>query len=217
MKKNLQENIVSPKNQNTASFYKYGTGEGFKILFIGNSITKHRPKPEANWFNDCGMAASDVSKDYVHQLMNMISEVKENVSYAILPIADFEWNITDFDIEGKFSEPKEYDADIIIMFFGANVDESYLQNPKPFGEAYKKLRNYFSNGQKTKFFHSAGFYIRPQFDSEKKKIADEYGDCYIDISHINSREETHGLYNHPNDLGMSEIAKVFFEKIKPFL
>ena len=28
-----------------------------KILFVGNSITKHAPKADINWLNDCGMAA----------------------------------------------------------------------------------------------------------------------------------------------------------------
>ena len=28
-----------------------------RVLFVGNSITRHEPKPEIGWINDWGMAA----------------------------------------------------------------------------------------------------------------------------------------------------------------
>ena len=42
---------------------------GFGALFVGNSLTKCRPKPDIGWTNDCGMAASASENDYVHLLM----------------------------------------------------------------------------------------------------------------------------------------------------
>lgn len=215
--KKFQENIVPSNNQNAASFYKYGSGNELKILFIGNSITKHRPKPEIGWTNDCGMAASEASKDYVHQLITLISKIKTNVSYAILPIANFERDIVNFDIEKNFDEAKKYAADIIIMFFGTNVNKEYLENTEPFRIAYRNLRNYFYNAEKTKIFHVTCFYHRPQLDMQKKKVADEFGDFFIDISDISNKEETHGQFNHPSDLGMKEIAELLFEKIKKYI
>ena len=67
-KEKYQENIVPAVNQNNSNVYIYGES-GFRVLFVGNSITKYRPKPDIGWNNDCGMAASAPENDYVHLLM----------------------------------------------------------------------------------------------------------------------------------------------------
>ena len=45
-----------------------------KVLFIGNSITRHEPKPEIGWDNDWGMAASCRENDYVHVAVRFLEE-----------------------------------------------------------------------------------------------------------------------------------------------
>ncbi len=218
-----QENIVPSANQNNSNVYIYGES-CFRVLFVGNSITKHRPKPDMGWNNDCGMAASAPENDYVHLLMKKIrEEYRADASYCIATAADFEREFfkdgLETNIKNRYSKAKEYSPDIIIMFFGANVPKEYDKTEVPqvkFGEAYEKLRNYLKNDN-TLVFHSQGFYIRPVLDAEKKAVAEKYGDTFINIEDIRSRDETHGKFNHPSDIGMKEIADAFWKAIKPKL
>ncbi len=214
--KDLQKNIVPATNQNTESFYIHKEGSGVRVMFVGNSITKHAPKPEMGWTNDCGMAASSIDKDYVHILEKRISEVDPDAAFSLLQVADYEWNFFKKDAQTEYAEPAKFKPDIVIMFFGANVDKDYdtAENPpKTFGKAFEDLRNTLNSG-KTRFIISDGFYIRPVLDAEKKKVAEKYGDCYANLEDIRSREDTHGMFNHPSDLGMAMIADRFWECIE---
>ena len=214
--RDLQENKISAVNQNKKHFYTYGGGS-FKVMFVGNSITKHGPVSE-NWNRDCGMWASAPEKDYVHRLIKtMETELNRQIAYSIVTAADFERQFDKVSADSLYSDAENYDPDIMIMFFGANVPKEYDTAASPavrFGEAYERLRNYLS-GEKTLVFHSQGFYIRPVLDEEKLAVAKKYGDTFINIESIRDREETHGLCNHPNDLGMKEIAEAFWRAVKP--
>ena len=46
----------------------FGTLKADRILFLGNSLTLHGPKPEIEWTGNWGMAASAQDKDFVHLL-----------------------------------------------------------------------------------------------------------------------------------------------------
>ena len=213
----LQENIVPAKDQTVLGFYSYdGDKTGKKILFIGNSITKHRPKPEIGWENDCGMAASSLENDYVHRLMSKIRTVDSEAKFAIQAAWEIENNFEDFNNE-KILPSREYEADIIIMFFGANVSKDYKDRTdlkKSFAEACGELRNYVNPENKAKVYWFGGFYIRPEIDAEKEKAANICGDKYTSLGDIPFRTETHGKFNHPGDLGMEEIAELMWETIK---
>ena len=221
MNKNLQENNVPAVNQNEKSFYNLKDGTSIRVLFVGNSITKHAPKPEIGWFNDCGMAASSVDKDYVHILMNKIQSVDSNAAFALLQVAEFERDFENYDIENRYCEARDFNADIIIMFFGANVNKKYGTEYKPkvtFKEKYKKLRDYLNTSGKALVLHSEGFYIRPILNEEKKSVAAETGDKWIELGDIVRREDTHDIkFNHPNDLGMAEIAERCWDALKDSL
>jgi hypothetical protein len=52
---------------------KIGALKADRILFLGNSLTLHGPKPEIKWTGNWGMAASAQDKDYVHLLTAAIN------------------------------------------------------------------------------------------------------------------------------------------------
>ena len=78
--KDLQENIIPAEGQNEKDYFSEGNG-GLKILFVGNSISRHAPKPEVGWTGDWGMAASEAEKDYLHLI---VAKIKEK-SFATSP------------------------------------------------------------------------------------------------------------------------------------
>ena len=215
---NFQSNIVPAIGQNAQTVFIHGRENSkIKILFVGNSITKHAPKPSIGWERDCGMAASDLAHDYVHLILQKIMDkYDENASFAIAQVAPYERGFFECTPDRDYEAAKNFGADIVIMFYGANVQKSYdtMGNPpKTFGRAYEDMRNYLASSDSA-VYHSMGFFIRPVLDAEKLSVAKKYGDHFIDISDIRTLAETHGEFNHPSDLGMQMIADRFFEAIE---
>ncbi|MBO5285768.1 MAG: hypothetical protein J6B16_02600 [Clostridia bacterium] len=213
--KDYQVNVVPSKNQNDKNVFIFNEPDAkIKILFAGNSITKHAPKPEIGWVNDCGMAASSIEDDYLHQYIKLVKQrFNVNVSYAIAQVADYERTFLDTTPDLLYKKAKDFNADIVICFYGANVPKTYDVDPNPiktFETAYKDMRDYLSNGR-AKVYTSMGFYIRPVLEKEKLSVCKTTGDVYVDIDDIRSLDEAHGLFNHPSDLGMRLIAERFFD------
>lgn len=217
--KDFQKNIIPAFGQNPNNVYLFDNEKSkLRILFVGNSITKHAPRPEVGWNNDCGMAASSIEKDYVHLIVKWLQEKYDpNLAFGVAQVAAYERSFFEKTPSDMYYEAKDFKPNIIIMFFGANVSKNYdtMENPpKRFGAAYEELRNYLACDN-TKVFHSEGFYIRPVLDYEKNQVAEKYGDTFISMKGINDIPETHGMFNHPGDYGMEQIAKRFFEAIEP--
>lgn len=217
MAKNLQENIVPAENQNVGSVFLDEPGDDIRVLFVGNSITKHAPKPQIGWTRDCGMAATCIDNDYVHILKRRILDIRPHASFGIIQVADFERRFETFDIQKEYRRGIDFDADIIIMFFGANVRKDYDDESDPavsFGVHYRELRCALDTKNSAFVIHSQGFYIRNKLDEEKKAAAEFFGDQYVELGDIVTREETHGEFNHPSDKGMREIADKFWAVIE---
>lgn len=215
--KDLQENIVPAEKQNSKPVW-INENTGLRIVFAGNSITKHAPKPDIGWDRDCGMAASSLENDYVHLILAKIKQYDPNVAWCIAQVASFERNFFEKEAKEDYQAAADFGADIVIMFYGANVSKEYdtmKAPPKTFSKAFEDMRNLLSGNGKAKVYISEGFYIRPVLDAEKKTVAEKYGDIFIEMDDIRRKEETHGMFNHPGDLGMKEIADRFWQHIEP--
>ena len=112
--KDLQENIVPVENQNAGDFYVHKEGSGVRVMFVGNSITKHAPKPQIGWTNDCGMAASSIDKDYVHILERRIGEIDKDAAFGLLQVAHFEHEFADMDPAVYYSQQIKFKPDVVI-------------------------------------------------------------------------------------------------------
>ncbi len=218
--KDLQKNDVPATGQVKKSVFIH-ENSGIRILFAGNSITKHSPRPAMGWLNDCGMAASDIEHDYVHLLLSKIREYDKNAAWAIAQVGSYEANLFNgASPNDHHSEAADFNADIIIMFYGANTPKEYdgMENPKrTFRSAYEEMRNFLNKSGKAKILHGEGFYVRPKLDEEKMEVAEKYGDIWVSLDGIGTREDTHGRFNHPSDKGMQIIADKFWEKLEPLL
>lgn len=220
----LQKNVVPAEHQVKKAFRAFGKENGSpRVLYVGNSITRHGPRPSIGWTNDCGMAASSVDKDYVHVNAAMVAKVKSNAEFAYLNVADsLERKFTDpgWKPETYFKDVKTFKPDIVVFFFGANVAKTYDANPpaspRSFKDAVLALRDYLDTGT-TKFLISEGFYIRPVLDAEKKAAAAARGDVFVAIDDFRRGSDVHGRFNHPNDKGMQRIAQRFFEAMAAML
>lgn len=223
----FQANPVPALGQNAKNQKAFDPeGTGPRILFVGNSITLHGPRPEIGWTNNWGMAASALEKDYVHLLQKKIASVRPDAQCCLLQVAGtFERSFfaSNWSCEERFGWAREFKPDIIVLFFGANVPSSYdngTMDPAPartFGEALESFRSFLDPDGKAVALFSQGFYVRPKLDAEKEAVAKKRGDIFVNLEDVRSRADAHGAYNHPGDLGMELIAERFWESIEPLL
>ena len=206
-----------------------------KVLFIGNSITKHSPSEENGWLGNWGMAATSEENDYVHRLTERINKKYSNVEFKWENIFKFEkyfYDFSKFDTS-KFLPLAEFGADIIVATFGANIrnvtneQDAELETDEIFTpQRYSDLINFFNPNRKAAVI-AAVTTLTPEENAEViKEAAKRSGYTLVDISDLTQRKYTAADYrecgsvftpnviapvlNHPGDLGMEEIANRLF-------
>lgn len=138
----LQKNDVPAVGQVRQSVFIH-ENSGLRILFAGNSITKHSPRPAMGWLNDCGMAASDEAHDYVHLLLDRIRRYDPNPAWAIAQVGSYEANLWNgAKPSDAHADAAAFGADIIVMFFGANVPKDYETTETPPRRFADRLRRH---------------------------------------------------------------------------
>lgn len=196
-----------------------------KVLFLGNSITLHGPLESIGWSGNWGMAASQMSKDYVHLVLAKIeAESKGKPDALIRNVADFERQYATFDIEESLRESLAFKADLIILAIGENV--SPLTTPVQQAEYQMAVAALLRS---LRHSPSTRVYVRSTFwsDSEKNKAmlqaCEQSGAVFIDLGRLDSDEtnfaraerriEHAGVAAHPGDKGMEAIANGLWKAI----
>ena len=223
----MDKNTVSAKNQlqqtDLVRFYNLG-GKGKRVMFTGNSITLHSVRPSIGWHNECGMAASSEENDYVHILMDKISEIEPDSCYCICQVADWE---TDYkNGESKYhlyENAREFDTDIIVMRFVENCPRDNFDS-----EIFKKELNslllYLNKSKNSRIIMTTGFWKHPGDEAIIEYAKENNLPCVKlnDLGELDEMKalglfEHDGVANHPGDFGMKTIAERIFVELEKII
>jgi hypothetical protein len=189
-----------------------------KILFLGNSITKHSPAPDLGWYGDWGMAATSEDKDFVHLLVGKLKfEAGLNIDFKVQNIASWE---RDFNDTTNFKVLRDYNADIIVIRLGENIDVDYAKKNN-YQLALEKLIKYLVTDGTKGVVVSNNFRNNAYKDNVQKTVAITNGYNFADISILDTDPDNHaynnfensGVASHPSDFGMVNIANILFYNI----
>ncbi len=196
-----------------------------KVLFLGNSITKHGPKADIDWSGNWGMAASAEAKDYVHLVTKALTEKSGAVPKVLVKnIADFERAYARYDIATKLKEAVDFQADLIILAIGENVpglktpeDKAKLQ------ESVTKLLTTLKGDRKPTILVRSCFWANAAKDGALRGACDAVSGVYVDISGLGKDKKNFarserpfkhaGVANHPGDQGMAAIAEALVKAL----
>ena len=186
-----------------------------KLLFLGNSITRHGKAENLGWCGDWGMAASSKENDYVHKLISKFCQKGVKVSVCIANLSDWERTRNMDLLFTKYSSALRFDADYVIVRLGENAcPDKYLSE---FELCYGELTDLFSrNG--AKIVLTDLFWEYEPFDNFVAELAKARGYAFAEIHDLGNDDEMkaigkfshNGVAVHPGDKGMAEIAERIF-------
>jgi alpha-galactosidase len=196
-----------------------------KVLFLGNSITRHGPKADIDWSGNWGMAASAEAKDYVHVFTKSLSDKQGSAPEILVKnIADFERAYQGYDFAAKLKEAINFQADLIVLAIGENVPALKTPEEKAkLQEAVTKLLTTLKGDRKPVILVRSGFWANAAKDEALRGASEAVGGIYADISALAKdkslfgraeREFKHdGVANHPGDKGMAAIAEALMKAL----
>ena len=220
-----------------------GAEEPLKVLIIGNSITQHTPSVPKGWIANWGMAATSREKDYVHLLNTLAVAENQDVEMHWVNISEYEMYFYDWSkVTNDYSAYVDFDADIIIATFGANIknsanegDSSY-ENDQTFNpEKYKAIIDHFNPGNDAKVIAGATPLTLDSTVAIIEEAAETYSYTYVDMTGITGQdytaakyaeqlqtlfgvsEITSGVLGHPGDDGMQSMADALWISLKEMI
>lgn len=220
----IDKNTVSSENQlpenEFITFDTKNNAEGLRVLFFGNSITRHGVKEDIGWHHDWGMAASAKEKDYVHLVLSEIRKTHPDASACICQGADWERNYPQgISCLEKFKAARDFSADIIVIRVIENCNHKEFDR-EVFLCEYKNMIDHFNPTGKAKVVVTTSFWIHP-LDEQIRQAAQEcgYGVAELGVLGEDDKNKAIGLFehegvaNHPGDEGMKAIADAILEKL----
>lgn len=196
-----------------------------RVLFLGNSITRHGPKADIGWSGNWGMAASVEEKDYVHLVTEGLSStVKTPCETMVNNIAAFEREYATYDLKPMLDEAGEFDPDLVILAIGENVPKLDSAEAKTkFAESVRNLLKAFQKEGGPVIVVRSCFWANEAKDEVLRQVCTEVNGIFVNIDQLGSdesnyarseREFSHkGVAAHPGDKGMKEIADAILKAL----
>lgn len=206
---------VGQLNGNDCVSFETTENADIKLLFLGNSITRHGKAENLGWCGDWGMAASSKENDYVHKLISKFCLKGVKVSVCIANLSDWERTRNMDLLFTKYLSALRFNADYVIVRLGENAClDKYLSE---FELCYGELTDLFSrNG--AKIVLTDLFWEYEPFDNFVAELAKARGYAFAEIHDLGNDDAmkaigkfSHGgVAVHPGDKGMAEIAERIF-------
>jgi alpha-galactosidase len=191
-----------------------------RVLFLGNSITKHGPKADIDWSGNWGMAASAAAKDYVHVFTTSLTQMQGSAPTILVKnIADFERAHQAYDFATKLKEAIDFQADLIVLAISENVPAMKTAEEKTkFQEAVTKLLTTLKGAQKPKILVRSCFWANAAKDEALRGACAAVDGISVDISALGKNEKNFarserpfkhaGVANHPGDAGLLSATEI---------
>lgn len=196
-----------------------------KILFLGNSITRHSPKPSIDWHGNWGMAATAEAKDYVHLITAGITQAQGTAPQILVNnIAQFEREHATYDIHKNLAEAAAFGASHIVIAIGENVPALTTDEAKAtFKTKMQALLKLLNGPQKPVIIVRSSFWANPAKDQILEETCREVGGVFVDAGTLGKDESNYaraerpyknaGVANHPGDKGMQAIADAILKAL----
>lgn len=197
----------------TAPTYRRAVEGGVRVLFIGNSITLHAPKPSIGWTSFCGMAASAREKDFVHLVTAGIErKTGRKADLLVRNLADFERGFESYDLK-LIDDLVAFRPDYLVVSLGENVrplkDDA---DRAAFRTSFRNLLKRFSEVERSRFVVKGAFWPNQSRDEIIGQVANELAVCFVSAPCRGNADRALGLFahagvaNHPGDEGMKMMA-----------
>lgn len=219
----IEKNTVSAQAQiRNKNVEIVENGGKYKVLFIGNSITRHGPKPDIGWEHDWGMAASAREKDYVHVAVKLLEEKLGKIDYAIANCADWESHYYDDEKISVLADARAFCADIVVIRLGENMWSAHENFAKyPIGPHFVSMVEYVCSNPSAQVIVTDLFWKNPTIDDAIHTAAKAKGYTLVTLGDLGDEKENmaigkfwhEGVALHPGDNGMQKIAERIVEKI----
>lgn len=222
---NIEKNTVAATEQvqDMDNMRVVRRGGSQKILFIGNSITRHGPKPDIGWEHDWGMAASSAEKDYVHQTVTILEERGLTVDYAFANFSKWEVNYWNDGVLEECDRFLRFEPDIVVLRIGENIwsraVRHKLEEVALYPQFDKMVKAFAKNG--AKIVLTDLFWAHEPIDEPIRRVAEEGNYPLVHLGDLGEQDENmakglfehSGVAAHPGDLGMYRIAERIANKI----
>lgn len=200
-----------------------GTIKTDRILFLGNSLTHHSPKPEIGWTGNWGMAASAADKDYAHLVASHVAAANAGTPPAmqavnIVAYGGWEQNYAaPYDAETQLKTLLDWQPDVLVVELGDNSSASLTSEAAKaaFAASFESVLRAFKNKNQPEIFVVSTFWPNPTTDGLLRQACANVGGAFVDISGLYENLANQGGWGgHPSDAGMAAIADEVWGSMK---